>query len=328
MSPASAGFFFWINDMKHIPHLKDLSSAEIKTILEKAHAIKKSPGDYRDSLAFHSLAMIFQKTSTRTRVSFEVAMTELGGHALYVDWDTSNFVLSGIDYETEYLSRNVSCIMARLLHHSDLETIISASQAPVINGCCEKFHPCQALTDVMTIQEHTEKPLDEITLMYVGVQNNVSNSLSIISDKLGIQLILATPKQDDNGESLDADVQSLIASSPCITWVENPKDAIEKADFVYTDTWIDMQYFNNPANQEENADRLKKMMPYQVNKSLVGNRPLNIMHDMPIHDDFEIARDLVRDERSIIFQQAANRLHAQKGLLWWLFKENGLMSGS
>jgi len=311
--------------MIHIPHLKQLSSDQIRSILQKAHEIKQSPADYRTALAWHSLAMIFQKTSTRTRVSFEVAMTELGGHAIYIDWETSNFVLSGIDYETEYLSRNVSCIMARLLRHKDLETITTHSKVPVINGCCEKFHPCQALTDIMTINEHSDKDLADVTLMYVGVQNNVSNSLSVICDKLGVKLILATAQQDDNGESRDAEVEELIRSSRYISSVGHPSEAVSEADFIYTDTWIDMQYFNNPANKEENEAKLKLMMPYQVNKDLIGDLPLKIMHDMPIHDGFEISADVVRDKRSIIFEQAANRLHAQKGLLWWLFRENGLI---
>ena len=151
--------------MRHIPNLKDLSTEEIQDILERAATIKANPKAHSQLLAGESLAMLFQKTSTRTRVSFEVAMTELGGHAIFVDWMTSNFVLSGIEYETEYLSRNVSCIMARLMHHSDLEKIIAASQVPVINGCCEKFHPCQALTDILTVSEHYNGDLSSAHLV-------------------------------------------------------------------------------------------------------------------------------------------------------------------
>ncbi len=307
--------------MRHIPHLKDLSADEIRFILDKAAEIKANPEAFTDALAGKSLAMLFQKTSTRTRVSFEVGMTELGGHAIYVDWMTSNFVLSGIEYETEYLSRNVACIMARLLHHDDLLKIMSASQVPVINGCCEKFHPCQALTDILTVSEHFDGDLGEANIVYTGVQNNVSNSLSVICSKLGIPLTLATPTPDDNGEAQDADVQEIIRSSSHVNHTTDPVAAVEGANFVYTDTWIDMQYFNNPDMKEENDARVNEMLPYQINKSLIGDRDLKIMHDMPIHDGFEIAADCVRDERSVIFQQAENRLHAQKGLLWWLFHE-------
>ncbi len=312
--------------MKHIPNLKDLSTEEIQDILGRAATIKANPKEYSQLLAGESLAMLFQKTSTRTRVSFEVAMTELGGHSIFVDWMTSNFVLSGIEYETEYLSRNVSCIMARLMHHSDLEKIIGASQVPVINGCCEKFHPCQALTDILTVSEHYNGDLSSAHIVYVGVQNNVSNSLAVICSKLGVQLSIATPENDDNGESLDADIQSIIKSSDRIQHVIDPREVVGSADFVYTDTWIDMQYFNNPDFKDEKEARVKQMAPYQINEALVKDVSCKIMHDMPIHDGYEITPEMVRDPRSIIFEQAENRLHAQKGLLWWLYDQAGMIS--
>ena len=309
--------------MRHIPNLKDLRTEEIQNILDRAATIKANPKEYSQLLTGESLAMLFQKTSTRTRVSFEVAMTELGGHAIYMDWMTSNFVLSGIEYETEYLSRNVSCIMARLKHHLDLEKIISSSRVPVINGCCEKFHPCQALTDILTASEHYDGELSSAHIVYVGVQNNVSNSLAGICSKLGIQLSIATPKADAKGESLDEDTQSMISSSDRIQHVTDPKEVIGSADFVYTDTWIDMQYFNNPDFKNEKDARVKQMAPYQINRALVKGIDCKIMHDMPIHDGYEITPEMVRDPRSIIFEQAENRLHAQKGLLWWLYDQAG-----
>jgi len=307
--------------MRHLPNLKELTPDEVRAILDKAAEIKASPRDFRSLLDAKSLAMLFQKTSTRTRVSFEVAMTQLGGHALYIDWMTSNFVLSGIEHETEYLSRNVDCIMARLLHYEDLQRIISASQVPVINGCCERFHPCQALTDLLSVSEHFDGDISEAHIVFVGVQNNVSNSMALICDKLGTRLTLATPERDDNGESLDADVQQIIKTSSRISHTTDPATAVRDADFVYTDTWIDMQYFNNPDHADENEATLKKMMPYQVNETLLSGVDCRIMHDMPIHDGFEIAAGMAKDPRSIIYQQAENRLHAQKGLLWWLFSE-------
>ncbi|MFP6808695.1 MAG: ornithine carbamoyltransferase [Pseudomonadales bacterium] len=312
--------------MRHVPNLKDISAEDILLILEKAAEIKKNPGDFKTLLEDESLAMIFQKTSTRTRVSFEVAMTELGGHGIYIDWESSNFVLSGIEYETEYLSRNVSCIMARLLRHSDLIKIMSGSQVPVINGCCETYHPCQALTDILTLQEHYPGDVKDAHLVYVGVQNNVSNSLTLICSKLGIRLTLATPAQDDNGEGRDSMVQEIIKGSSCVSHVTSARDAVQDADFVYTDTWVDMQYFNNPDHTAEKENRIKEMMPYQINKELVQGIECKIMHDMPIHDDYEITPEMVRDPRSIIFAQAENRLHAQKGLLWWVYREAGKLS--
>lgn len=312
--------------MRHLPNLKDLSPDEIREILDKAAEIKADPPAYYQTLTGKSLAMLFQKTSTRTRVSFEVAMTELGGHGIYVDWASSNFVLSGIEYEAEYLSRNVSCIMARLMQHSDLLTLMAGSRVPVINGCCEKFHPCQALTDVLTMREHFEGNVENAHLVFVGVQNNVSNSLALICDKLGINLTLATPERNDNGESRDADVEAIIDSSSYVRHMTDPREAVREADFVYTDTWIDMQYFNNPDHKKENDAKLAKMMPYQVNGALLDGIDCRIMHDMPIHDGFEIAADMVRDPRAIIFDQAENRLHAEKGLLWWIYREAGNLS--
>jgi ornithine carbamoyltransferase len=304
--------------MRHLPHLKDLSPADLSDVLDLSAQIKAEPAAFADKLAGRSLAMLFQKTSTRTRVSFEVAMTQLGGHAIYIDWTTSNFVLSGIEYEAAYLSRNVDCIMARLLTHADLLRMIDGSEVPVINGCCEKFHPCQALTDVMTMREHTGKDLTEATIAYIGVQNNVSNSLTVICHKLGINLILATPENDDNGESRDAEVDRLISESAHVSLTHEPTAAVGAADFVYTDTWVDMQYFNNPDYADATASRLEKMAPFQLNHELIGNHDVKIMHDMPIHEGYEITKELVYDERSIIFAQAENRLHAEKGLLVWL----------
>ncbi|MFT7687896.1 MAG: ornithine carbamoyltransferase [Candidatus Azotimanducaceae bacterium] len=307
--------------MKHVANLKDFSKEEITLILEKAKEIKRNPAEFYNSLHRKTLAMLFQKTSTRTRVSFEAAMTELGGHAIYIDWSSSNFVLSGIEHETEYLSRNVACIMARLFHHSDLQKIISASKVPVINGCDDLYHPCQALTDVLTMTEHFEGNLSEAHLVYVGVQNNVSNSLVTICNKLDIQLTLATPELDDNGECQDAEIQNILKNSSKIRHTCDPKDAVQDADFVYTDTWIDMQYFNNPEHADENEKKLKKMAPYQINKSLLSGLKCKVMHDMPIHDGFEISAEMTQDERAIIYPQSENRMHAQKGLLWYLLQD-------
>jgi ornithine carbamoyltransferase len=218
--------------------------------------------------------------------------------------------------------------MARLLHNSDLQKIVSSSQVPVINGCCEKFHPCQALTDVFTMKEHFDGDISEATLAFVGVQNNVSNSLAVICDKLGIQLHLATPQgadTSDNGENRDADVNRLLAESSHIHQTRDPSEAVAEADFVYTDTWVDMEFFNDPNRKQENERKLAEMMPYQINPSLVQGVNCRIMHDMPIHEGFEISADMARDPRSIIFEQAANRLHAQKGLLHWIYQEAGII---
>ena len=309
--------------MRHLPNLKVLSESEILDILDRAKRIKEKPSDFYSLLNRKTLALLFQKTSTRTRVSFEAAMIELGGQAVFIDWATSNFVLSGIEYETEYLSRNVNCIMARLIKNADLEKIVSASQVPVINGCCEKYHPCQALTDIFTVREHSEKDLRDIQIVYLGVQNNVSNSLALICNALEVKLILSTPERQNNEESADLEVAQIIKESPFVSHESDPTKIVHLADFIYTDTWIDMQYFNDPSHKNKSAERIERLMKYQVNAELLAGLQCKIMHDMPIHDGYEITDEMVRDRRSIIFQQAENRLHAQKGLLWWLFEQAG-----
>jgi len=309
--------------MRHLANLKDYTGTEIHEILNRAKQIKAHPGHYQDSLKGESLAMLFQKTSTRTRVSFEVAMTELGGHSIFIDWRSSNFVLTNIQYEIEYLSRNVSCIMARMLKNRDIKRIQAASQAPIINGCCEKYHPCQALTDVFTMIEHTDKDLEDVHLVYTGVQNNVSNSLTLIASKLGFHFTLATPPTKPDSESYCPDIQEIILNSGRIKHVNDPAQAIQSADFIYTDTWIDMQHFNDPARAEEKETLIKQMRPFQINRDLVQDFNCKIMHDMPIHDHYEITPEMVSDPRSIIYLQAENRLHAQKGLLHWLYFDTG-----
>jgi len=304
--------------MRHVDHLKDFTTQDLQQILRRAQEIKASPNGFRSALAGQSLAMLFQKTSTRTRVSFEVAMTELGGHAVFLDWQTSNFVLTELSYEIEYLSRNVQVIMARLLRNQDFQTMKGASQVPMINGCCERYHPCQALTDVLTMIEHHDKPLEMIHLLYSGVQNNVSNSLVIMAHRLGFQLSLATPMPSMSQESFDPEIQTLIEDCSTIDHIEDPRAAVATADFIYTDTWIDMQYFNDPSKSDAKQALLEKMQPFQINQDLIADHNVLVMHDMPIHNNYEITEEVVRDPRSIIFDQAANRLHAQKGLLHWL----------
>ena len=168
--------------------------------------------------------------------------------------------------------------------------------------------------------------LNSTHLVYVGVQYNVSNSLTIACAKLGINLTLATPVLEKKEESFELEVQELIEQSKYVNHTTNVEEAVRTADFVYTDTWIDMQYFNDPAHADEKSARLAQMMPYQINSELLKGLSCKIMHDMPIHSGYEITAEMVHDPRSIIFQQSENRLHAQKGLLWWIYREAGMVS--
>jgi len=296
----------------HFLTLKDWTPKQIEEVIDTSIVIKKNPARYRTALHDKSLAMIFQKTSTRTRVSFEVAMTQLGGHALYLDWRTTNLVLADIRDETKYLSRNVDCIMARLFKHVDLKAMAEASRVPVINGCDEKYHPCQGLADLMTIKEKRGR-LKGAKLVYIGVHNNVCNSLIVGSTKTGVEITTVTPIK--NEPSIDKELLKAAEKTGLYTSTLDVKKAVKAADFVYTDTWVDMEFFTDPKFKEEKEKRINLMMPYQINKELMRGSKAYIMHDMPIHRSYEISADIIDNPKSIIYQQAENRLYTAKAVL-------------
>lgn len=296
----------------HLLTLKDWTPKQIEDVIEKSIEIKKNPAKYRASLKDKSLAMIFQKTSTRTRVSFEVAMTQLGGHALYIDWRTTNLVLADIRDETRYMSRNVDCIMARLLKHADLKAMAEASKVPVINGCDEKYHPCQAIADLMTIKEKKDK-LKDLKLVYIGVHNNVCNSLIVGCTKTGVKITTVTPIK--NEAAIDKELISTAKKTGLYETTRDVKKVVKDADIVYTDTWIDMEFFLDPKFKEEKEKRIKLMMPYQINKQLMRGSHALIMHDMPIHRGYEISAEMIENPKTIIYDQSENRLHTAKAIL-------------
>ena len=306
--------------MKHLISWQDWSDDEISELLDFAVYVKNNRVFFTGHMAGRTLAMIFQKTSTRTRVSFEAGMTEMGGHAIYIDWLSSNFQLSDIDFEAEYLSRNASIIMARVKKHEDLLQLQAGSQVPVINGCCNLYHPCQSLADMLTISMDRKQNLENITICYIGVHNNVVNSLISITAALGIHLVLVTPVAPE--EAIIKGVVERAKKKNTISWETDVKKAVKDADYVYTDTWVDMEFFNDPAFAEEKKKRIDLMMPYQLNEELLKGSRAKVMHDMPIHSGYEISRSLVRSERSIIFQQAENRLDAQKAVILKLLDNN------
>jgi len=292
--------------------LKDWTAEQIQDVINRSIEIKKHPDKYRTVLKDKSLAMIFQKTSTRTRVSFEVAMTQLGGHGIYMDWRTTNLVLADVRDETKYLSRNVDCIMARLLKHADLQAMAEASRVPVINGCDEKYHPCQAIADLMTIKEKRGR-LKGIRLVYVGVHNNVCNSLIVGCTKTGVKITTVTPM--DHEPALDKELIETAKQTGLYETTLDVKKAVKDADIVYTDTWVDMEFFLDPKFKEEKEKRIKLMKPYQINNELLKGSDALIMHDMPIHRGYEISAEAVESPNSIIYEQSENRLHSAKGIL-------------
>ncbi|MEM2104628.1 MAG: ornithine carbamoyltransferase [Candidatus Bathyarchaeia archaeon] len=302
----------------HLINFKELSGQQIINIIDTAIDVKKNPKKYQKALEGKSLAMIFQKTSTRTRVSFEVAMTQLGGHALYIDWRTTNFTIADIYDETQYMSRNVDCILARLLRNSDLQAMANASRVPVINGCDEKYHPSQAIADLMTIKERTGR-LKGLKLVYIGVHNNVCNSLIEGCTKTGVKITAVTPIS--NKPSIDEELLEEAGKTGLYTTTLDVKEAVKDADFVYTDTWIDMEFFQNGKFAAEKEKRLKLMMPYQINKELLQGTNAYIMHDMPIHRGYEISADMIESPNSIIYEQSENRLYSAKAILLKLLRK-------
>jgi ornithine carbamoyltransferase len=231
---------------------------------------------------------------------------------LYIDWRTTNFTLADVKDETEYLSRNVDCIMARLLRNTDLQRMAAASRVPVVNGCDEKYHPSQAIADLITIKEK-HGTLKGAKLVYIGVHNNVCNSLIEGCTKTGVKLTTVTPIFNEPARDTE-----LIAEAKKTGLWESTLDAakaVKDADFVYTDTWIDMEFFTDPKFAEEKEKRLKLMMPYQVNSALLKGSDAYVMHDMPIHRGYEISADAIENPKAVIYEQAENRLYSAKAIL-------------
>jgi len=302
----------------HLINFKNLTGQQLMEIVDKAIELEHNPEKHRTALDGKSLGMIFEKTSTRTRVSFEVAMTQLGGHALYIDWRTTNFTIADVYDETQYLSRNVDCIMARLKKNADLKVMVKASCVPVINGCDEKYHPSQAITDLMTMKDK-KGALKGVKLVYIGVHNNVCNSLIEGCTKTGVKITTVAPIF--NEPSRDEELLENARKTGLYETTLDAKQAVEDADFVYTDTWIDMEFFFNQKYAIEKEKRVKLMMPYQINKELLNESQAYIMHDMPIHRGYEISQDIIESPKSIIYEQSENKLYAAKAILLKLLRK-------
>lgn len=304
--------------VRHLLKLGDLSPKEISHVVDSAIDIKKKyfAGERPELLKNKTLIMLFQKTSTRTRTSFEAGMTQLGGHAIFLSWATTQFQMSDIGDEAKCIDRYGDIVMARLLKHADLLKIAEEMKKPLINGLCEKYHPCQVLGDLQTMKEHLGD-LKGKKVVYLGIGNNVSNSLTVGCTKMGMHFTLCTPER--HPPSLDEDLLRDAKATGLYTEDLDPKKAVQDADILYTDTWIDMEYFMDPKFKEEKERRLKTFMPYQLNKSLLEiNKKALVMHDLPAHRGYEIDDFAMASNRSIIFDQAENRMHAQKAAMLWL----------
>jgi len=293
--------------IKDLLTLGELDKKQIFKILDLAQSLKKDlkKGTTKPLLKNKTLAMIFQKPSTRTRVSFEAGMFHLGGHAIHLSSDDLQLSRGEtIEDTARTLSRYVDIIMARVYDHSTVESLARYADIPVINGLSNSFHPCQILADLMTIRENKTR-LDGLKLAWVGDGNNVCNSMIYGCAKTGISISIATPKGFEPDPKVVKECKGMVE----ISLTQDPKAAVKNADVVVTDTFVSIH--DKPA-------RLKKFYPkYQINSNLMANAKNNaiFMHCLPAKRGQEVAESVIDGSQSVVWDEAENRLHTQKALL-------------
>lgn len=294
--------------------LQDFTREELETILKTAEMMKiwNKIGKPHRVLEGKTLAMIFQKPSTRTRISFEVGIYQLGGYGLYLNAQDLQLRRGETIADTaRVLSKYVDGIMARVFDHQDVVDLAKYGSVPVINGLSDFSHPCQALADYMTIKEKKGR-VEGIKVVYVGDGNNVCHSLMIAGTKLGANVVVATPE----GYEPDAKVikwaeKNAAESGGSFELLHDPVQAVKDADVIYTDVWASM------GQEAEAEERRKIFMPFQVNKDLVkhAKKDYIFMHCLPAHRGEEVTDDVVDSPNSVVFDEAENRLHAQKAAM-------------
>ncbi|HEX2252670.1 MAG TPA: ornithine carbamoyltransferase [Thermoanaerobaculia bacterium] len=295
--------------------LADLTREEMRTLLDGGLEIKRHPERFAQTLAGRSVGLLFQKTSTRTRVSFEIGVGEMGGQPLYVDWRTSNFTLADLEDEIRVFSRYVDLVMARVYGHEDLELMARESEVPVINGLSDLYHPCQGLADYMTILEYFGET-EGLKIAYVGDGNNVCHTLIWGAARSGMSISVAYPR----GYSPDAGVVSAArASGATVELTHSPEEAVADADVVYTDTWISM------GDEAQRDARLRAFAGFTVDEALLAKAPAHalVMHCLPAHRGYEISGAALDSRNSVVLDEAENRKHAQKFLMAWLLGHGG-----
>lgn len=297
--------------------LLTVDDAFIHTLLDVAQSVKSTPAQYAQSLKGRLLYALYQKTSTRTHVSFAKAADLLGCAYLDQSWQSSNFSISDQVSETKYISVVADFFMARLLRYEDVVSIAASATIPVINGCCSRFHPMQALADALTIREHFSG-IGGQRFLYIGVDNNMLNSLSTLLPRLGVCVVAFAPERNDSAfdERVAAQRQSTerFISVANLTR-ESLREEVLKADVIYLDTWVDMENFQAPERNAENIARVSRMRQFGLTADLYQGSRAAIMHCMPVHPGYEIDREMIDHPSSIIFPQAANRTYAQAAAL-------------
>ncbi len=288
------------------------SSAEILGLIDTADRLKKQKGKLRSDLKGKSVALVFQKPSNRTRVSFEVGVYELGGHCLYLGLDEINLGKRESTYDVaKTLSRYVHCIVARVFHNKDIVELARQAEVPVINALCDLYHPCQALADIQTIREKFGS-FKGLTLAYVGDGNNVFHSLMMACAKVGIDVRFAGPKGYDPNPMIVHQAREIAKHHRCtIELGRDPKAAVKGAHVVYSDVWVSM------GQEKETARRIKDFKGYQINQDMVrsAHKDYIFMHCLPAHRGVEVTAEIIDGKHAVIFDQAENRLHVQKAVL-------------
>lgn len=290
--------------------LNSLTRDELLSIINRASVLKQQVTDknYDTTLNNRVLGMIFEKSSTRTRVSFEAGMAQLGGHAIYLS-PTGSQIGRGepIEDTARVLSRMVDCIMLRTFEHERLETFASYSDVPVINGLSDSFHPCQLLADLLTYYEKRGS-IEDKKVVWLGDGNNMCHSYMNAAKIFNFQLIVACP------EDYDPDGGLLESTKEFVSIERDPMAAVKNADLVVTDVWASM------GQEEEQNQRIKQFAPYQVNTDLMecANGDALFMHCLPAHRGEEVSEAVLEGPQSVVWEEAGNRLHSQKALLEFL----------
>lgn len=307
--------------MRHLLDTQDFDRDELEELLELIRLLKEADADgaVPPLLTGRSLAMIFEEPSTRTRVSFEVAMTKLGGHTLYLKPGEIHLgVRESLHDTAKVLSRMCDAIEARTLKHQTVLSLARDSEVPVINGLSDFNHPTQAICDIFTMREHLPegRRLEDCTVVFVGDRTNVCSSTMFISTQFGMRFIHAAPAEyQAPSEWVEVAGRNCTASGGEVILTEDVEDAVAEADFIYTDLWwwVDQE--------DEIPQRRAAFMPrYQVNAQLVAGAPEHalFMHCLPASRGVEVTDEVIDGPQSIVFEQAENRLHAEKGILAWL----------
>lgn len=305
--------------MRHFLTLKDYTKEEILEILELASKIKLETKNrvFKDYMPKQTLGMIFEKSSTRTRVSFETGIYQLGGVGLFL---SSNDIQLGrgepMSDTSRVVSSMVDMVMIRTFGHTKIEEFAKYSRVPVINGLTNEYHPVQLMADYMTIQEAN---LDkDLVVAYVGDGNNLAHSWLMLASKLGFELRIATPKGYEVQESILDDAKEFAKESGAKIIIGNdPIDAIAGSTVVTTDTWVSM------GQEDEKEKRLKDFDGYIVDNKMMSRAKENaiFLHCLPAYRGYEVSEEVIESEQSLVFQEAENRLHAQKGVMVWLDRQ-------